>query len=260
MDPEAARRLYEAIKSDYDACRQAIAALRSKQVQLGRRLIRLAAYIEPFPTTGISNRRNSMSAEWTLEGKYFETCNCDAACPCIMLSDPTEEDCTVLVGWHIDAGVFGDVTLDGLNVALAVYSPGNMAEVPWQAAVYFDDSATDEQTDALTQIFGGHAGGHPARLAGHIEEILGVASVPIEFHAENGRHSLRVGDVGEATIAAFTGQGDATVTVENHPLAIAPGHPATVARSESMRYQDHGFDWELSERNGLFSPFSYRGP
>lgn len=35
-----------------------------------------------------------------LKGQYFESCNCEAACPCVFLS-PTEDDCTVLVGWHI---------------------------------------------------------------------------------------------------------------------------------------------------------------
>jgi hypothetical protein len=35
---------------------------------------------------------------WGLSGTYFESCNCDTACPCVFLSEPTEGDCTVLVG------------------------------------------------------------------------------------------------------------------------------------------------------------------
>jgi hypothetical protein len=76
-----------------------------------------------------------MSQEWKLNGTYFEACNCDAACPCVFLSDPTEDDCTVLVAWHIDKGNFDGVSLDDLNVALAVVIPGNMVEVKWTAAV-----------------------------------------------------------------------------------------------------------------------------
>lgn len=199
-----------------------------------------------------------MAEKWSLRGTYFETCNCDAACPCVMLSDPTQDDCTVLVGWHIDKGEFGDVSLDGLNVALAAYSPGNMAKVPWQAAVYFDDRATQAQAQALGQIFSGQAGGHPARLAQHIGEILGARSVPIEFRAEGKRRSLRVGNVAEAAIQAIEGQGGDEVTVAGNPLAIAPGYPAVVSRSEGMRYQDHNFQWELSGKNGFYSPFSYQ--
>ncbi len=200
-----------------------------------------------------------MAEKWSLSGTYFETCNCDAACPCIMLSDPTEEDCTVLVGWHIDQGEFEGVHLDGLNVALAVYSPGNMVKVPWQAAIYFDDRASQAQTKALGQIFSGQAGGHPALLAQRIGEMLGASSVPIEFRAEGRRRSLRVGNVAEAEIEAIDGQGGAEVTVAGNPLAIVPGVPAVVSRSKRVRYRDHSFQWEISGKNGFYSPFSYQG-
>jgi len=45
-----------------------------------------------------------MSEKWNLSGTYFEACNCDAACPCVFLSNPTEGECTVLVAWHVDPG------------------------------------------------------------------------------------------------------------------------------------------------------------
>jgi hypothetical protein len=33
-----------------------------------------------------------------------------------------------------------------------------------------------------------------------------------------------------------------------------------VARSSRLDYRDHGMNWELSNRNGFFSPFTYQGP
>ena len=200
-----------------------------------------------------------MAEKWSLSGTYFETCNCDASCPCVMLSDPTEGDCTLLVGWHIDRGEFGDVNLDGLNVALAVYARGNMVKVPWQAAVYFDDRAAPAQAEALGKIFSGQAGGHPAVLAQYIGEMLGATSAPIEFRAEGERRSLRVGNMAEAAIRAIDGQGGAEVTLANTPLAIAPGYPAVASRSELLRYKDHNFDWEISGKTGFYSPFKYEG-
>lgn len=200
-----------------------------------------------------------MTEQWKLDGAYFEACNCAAACPCVFLSDPTEGECTALVAWHIDEGNFGDVNLDGLNVALAVYSPGNMAKVEWKAALYLDERAEQDQQDALTQIFGGQAGGHPARLGEHIGEVLGVENVAIEYDAGEKRRSIRIGNVGEAEIEAVAGQNEAEITVSNHPLAVAPGYPAVVAKSSKLTYQDHGYEWEISERNGFFSPFTYQG-
>ncbi|WP_126962300.1 DUF1326 domain-containing protein, partial [Xanthomonas arboricola] len=85
---------------------------------------------------------------WQLEGSYFETCNCEAACPCVFTSPPSEGDCTVLVAWHIERGQYGDVSLDGLNAALAVHAPGTMVATKWTAAAYFDALADEAQTAA----------------------------------------------------------------------------------------------------------------
>jgi hypothetical protein len=38
-----------------------------------------------------------MEQKWDVSGTYFEACNCEAACPCIMLNDPTDGDCKLMV-------------------------------------------------------------------------------------------------------------------------------------------------------------------
>jgi hypothetical protein len=200
-----------------------------------------------------------MSNEWRVQGTYFEACNCDAACPCVFLSDPTNDDCTALVAWHIDEGSFKGVRLDGLNVALAVHSPGNMAAVPWRAAVYFDAGAAEPQREALMQIFTGQAGGHPGRLVSHIGEVVGVSNLPMIYQAEGKRHSLKIEGVADVEIEAVPGQGGADMTVDNHLLCIAPGYAAVVSQSKQVTYQDHGFDWHFSGKNGFYSPFVYQG-
>lgn len=201
-----------------------------------------------------------MTENWKINGTYFEACNCDAACPCIFLSDPTQGECEALVAWHIDEGAFNDVKLGGLNVALAVHSPGNMATVKWKAAVYFDDSASESQKDALMQIFTGQVGGHPGKLVPHIGEVLGVSSLPMTYRAEGKQRSLKIEGVANAEIEALnTGQGGADITVDNHPLCIAPGYKAVVSKSTEFTYKDHGFDWQFSGKNGFYSPFVYQG-
>lgn len=194
---------------------------------------------------------------WSLKGTYFESCNCDAACPCVFLSAPTEGECTVLVGWHIEQGSDDGVSLDGLNVALAVHSPGHMLQNQWKAAAYIDARATEEQRNALLKIFGGQAGGHPARLAGHIGELLGAASADIEFSADGGKYWLKIAGIADVEIEQMPGQGDGPITIAGHPLCIAPGFPATLAKSIGLTYSDHGMSWELSEKSGFFSPFAY---
>src|SRR6266571_3180975 len=93
------------------------------------------------------------SMAWSLSGTYVESCNCEAACPCVFLGPPTQGECTALLAWHVDRGGFEGVSLDGLNVAIAVHAPGHMAHTKWNAAVYVDDKASSEQESALVKIF-----------------------------------------------------------------------------------------------------------
>lgn len=201
-----------------------------------------------------------MAGTWHLAGSYFESCNCDTLCPCIMLSPPTRGECAALVGWHIAKGASGEVDLGDLNVAMAVHSPGPMYEVQWRVALYLDARATDAQREALTRIFAGQAGGHFATLVQHVGEVLGVRSVPIDYRVEGRRRTLSIAGVAETALAPIEGQGGQEVTFSNHPLAVAPGFPAVVARSERLALKDYDFDWQLSNNNAFYSDFAYQGP
>ncbi len=199
-----------------------------------------------------------MAAKWSLNGTYFEGCNCDVACPCVFMSAPTEGDCTLLLAWHINKGQYEDVPLDGLNAVLSAYTPGHMMEGKWKIALYLDDKASDSQTQALTQIFSGQAGGHPAVVASLVGEVLGLKSARIDF-VENGKQrSLRIGDVAQMEIEALEGQGGNDVTVANVPFTAVPGFPAVSAKSKKVSYQDFGQSWEFSGKNGFYSPFAYQ--
>ena len=197
--------------------------------------------------------------QWTLTGTYFETCNCEAACPCAFGSPPTEGNCHAIVAWHIKRGIFGDVALDGLNVALLVDATGNMVENKWKAAAYIDEKASEAQKKALLTIYSGRAVGHPAVLASFIGELLGTKSVPMHFHGNGKNSSLQIPGIVDAELEALEGQDGKPITISNHPVCIAPGEPATVARSKHFRLSDYGYDWTMSGRNGYLSKFSYSG-
>ena len=200
-----------------------------------------------------------MPEKWKLTGTYFEACTCDVACPCTFLSAPTRGDCTALAGWHIEAGNFTNVDLEGLNVALALYSPGHMLETKWRVALYLDETASEKQKNALTQIFTGQAGGHMSNLVPLIGEVLGISSVPIEYGSKGKQRRLKIGDVGETEVEAIQDSNGADVIINNAPLGIAPGHPLIVAKSKKLSYKDYGLECEISGKNGYYSPFTYQG-
>lgn len=196
---------------------------------------------------------------WQLQGSYMESCNCEAICPCTVLSPPTQGHCTALVAWQIDRGREGEVALDGLNVALLVHAPGRMHEGGWRAAIYLDERASAPQRASLLKIFGGKAGGPPAGVAALIREIVGVKDARIAFRREGRNTRVQIPGVVDAEAEPMAGPDGREVTLSNHLLAIAPGFPAVAGRSKRSRVTDHGWDWNLDGKQCLSSPFRYEG-
>jgi hypothetical protein len=196
-------------------------------------------------------------AEWKCTGSYFETCSCDAACPCAFLSPPTKGYCTLLAGWHIEQGSYGDVALDGLNVAFAAHSPGHMMETKWKAALYLDERANDAQRDALSKIFKGEVGGQPARLFAHVGEFLGIKSVPIEYHTNATHRSLKIPQIADAEIENLSTEGAEEIIITSRPWSIAAGYPSVVAKSQRVEYNDYDMHWQMAKENAYHSPFEY---
>lgn len=198
-----------------------------------------------------------MGQQWSLKGLCAEVCTCEAACPCIFLSPPSKGECIGVIFWRIDEGHDGDVRLDGLNVALGLHSPGRMADGGWRVALYIDRRADARQQESLQRIYAGEAGGHPANLKPLIAEIMGVASVPITFEETGSGYHVDIAAIANADFAAIEGQDGEPVTIQGHPLAVAPGHVVTAARSSHFCYDDHDLFREVSDRNVLVSGFSY---
>ncbi len=147
----------------------------------------------------------SEAKKWKLQGSYFETCNCETACPCVWLQAPTEGDCKLLVAWHIESGYLENQTLNNLNVALACYAPDNMKEGNWQAALYIDEQADDVQFEAITQIFSGQQGGHLAILMSFVSDVLGTKKVKIDYQEDENKRFMSIPGIAQAEIEGIQG-------------------------------------------------------
>ncbi len=199
-----------------------------------------------------------MAIPWKIEGTYFEACNCNVACPCVFTSPPTDGNCNVLLGWHIDKGNFGDTRLDDLKVGMFVHAPGHMAQGGWQVAIYVDERANKAQHDALAQIYSGKAGGHFGNVSPLFGKIFDVKSAAIDYREDGKKRSLKIAQLADMEIEAVEGQGGKDITLTNIPLTLVPGFPAVVGKSKQLRYKDHGFNVEISQKNGFYSPFAYQ--
>ena len=200
---------------------------------------------------------------WRLSGDYFENCSCSLLCPCLMsaaaplTSRPTEGVCNVPLVFHIDSGRYGDVVLDGLNVFVILQSPGVMAEGNWLAATYVDERADDAQTEALTAIFSGAAGGPMAAFTPLIGKNLGVSKVPITFRIEGKTRSAEIPGILHMSV-------DPLPTM--HPsgeIWANIGHPVNADRmalavgAAGNTFNDRGMRWDNSGKNGLYAPIRW---
>ncbi len=162
--------------------------------------------------------------------------------------------------FHIDRGRYGDTALDNLNFALVGHTPDIMGKGDWSVGLINDESASEEQQQALTTIASGQAGGPPAGLGPLLGKFLGAESKPITFE--------KSGMTRSASIPGLLDQGCEGVpsaTNAGEPLYVDNTlHPANtrLALAHATRSHLHAFglDWDdtTGRNNGFFAPFDWR--
>jgi len=160
---------------------------------------------------------------WRLDGKYFESCSCDAVCPCTwsaLTAKATLDRCRALLTYHVESGEINGVDVSGLSFALFLDTPPLMSEGNWRVGVYLDEAASDRQAEQLGAVLGGQLGGPPAMLGPLIGEMLGVERAPITYSEDGRSHHVRIGDavhVGVEDFVALEGQDPVQLTNVFHP-------------------------------------------
>ena len=154
------------------------------------------------------------------------------------------------------------INLDNLNVAAILYAPGNMFTGPKMVmALYLDETASNDQKAALTEIFSGKVGGFFGVAAIPIEEVLEVKSVPIEFSVEAKRRRIKIPTTtlkleveGEEMIGSDSNRESILV---NPVFTVALGYDPVIAHSTKYTYNDHRLESDNTGRNAFYSRFTY---
>lgn len=193
-----------------------------------------------------------------VEGDYFEVCNCDVSCNCVWLGPATQDHCDLLLAWHVASGDKDGVDLSGLNAVMAVHSPKQMTEGGWKVALYLDDRASGEQSQALGAVFSGGAGGHLAGLGPLIGEVVGAAPATITFEKEgNSLHAEVAGALAMSSDQLTGMDGEQPAVIANAPFG-AVTQPVRQARSKGVSYHGH-WTADFSGTNSFVTDFRYEG-
>jgi len=202
---------------------------------------------------------------WSINGRYYETCSCDFLCPCIltqMAAKPSRGSCTFAMGFTIERGSFGDLSLDGLGFMVLGYTPEEMSKGNWSVGVIVDERATAQQRDAIATIASGAAGGPMAVLGPMVGTMLGLESAPIRFTDEGNSWAVTAGRLVDIAASAAMGLNPEA----SRPLQLSgTGHPAADTVSLAHATRSHatalGLSWnDASGRNSAqYAPFSWAG-
>lgn len=200
-----------------------------------------------------------MPHDWTLEGDYVETCNCDVACQCLWMEPPDDDICTFSIAWHIQEGRYGDVDLSGLSVALLGIGEEGVLLDPdtgWDVVLLVDEEADEDQRAALEAIYSGEAGGIFAAIADTHVESAEIATAPFSFERDGSAFSVDVGDVVSMEVAGKTGFEDRMGRVSPHPLAPGPDLEMETGKSTTATVSyDERFSWDVAENNAYICDF-----
>ena len=199
---------------------------------------------------------------WSLKGDYFENCNCEILCPCIVRGGPavpTEGHCDVAFAFHIQEGDYQGVALDDLNFIVVAYTPGIMGDGDWTLANYVDERADQFQRAALSRILSGEIGGPSERWMRLTSNYLGIRYCPITYTIDGHRRSVQIPGIIDFNVQGLVvGHREEAMRLEN------TGHPVSsslaLAEGTASTYTDHGMTWDNTGKNGHYSTFHWTWP
>ncbi|ELZ19458.1 hypothetical protein C477_08988 [Haloterrigena salina JCM 13891] len=198
-----------------------------------------------------------MANEWIIKGDYVEACNCDVACQCIWLEPPDDDVCTVSLAWHIEDGSYGDVDLSGVDVGMLISTDEGVMFAPeteWDIVLLVDETADDDQREAIEDIYSGRAGGIWAPVADTHVRSVDVATAPISFSRDGSDFTVEVGDAIEMDASGAVGFNEEVGTVSPHPLTESLEVQTGKSTTATVSYDDQ-FTWDVSGNNAYLGDF-----
>jgi len=198
---------------------------------------------------------------WRAAGRYFESCNCDAICPCRRIGGrlggrSAHGICRGALSWLVEEGRAGEVQLDGLKAALVYTYDDDEEGSPWRLILHVDERGDQLQREALTGILLGRLGGPDVLGLPWVRkpsDLLELKTSAIELTPAGDGYELRVGDAVEVSAPR-------AVPTDETVSCIVPGHhrPGTELYADKLAVNEAPFEWELLGSCAFTSTFEYR--
>jgi hypothetical protein len=198
---------------------------------------------------GVTNAQMAGKEEpWHVSASYIEACSCELFCSCYFNTHPDKDFCKFNNAIKVTKGNYGKVKLDGMKLWISGDLGGDFSKGEMKQAVFtFEPSATQEQVDAATKVFG------------HIYPVKWGAAVvsermPIEWK-NNGKTAVaKLGDgtSGSVELSVVTGNdGKTPVVIKNLTYWGAQKNNGFVMAKSKHHYKGHDLDYSFEDANGF---------
>jgi hypothetical protein len=199
---------------------------------------------------------------WRIAGDYFESCNCEAICPCRTVGGvtggrSTHGICFGVLSWLVREGEADGLPLDGLAAALSIRYSDDEPGSPWTFVVYVDERGSEDQRTALAEILTGQRGGEQILTLPWVRkpsEQVDVRPAAIDFRCEDGDYRLRVGSAIELSASR-------RFATDERVSCVIPGHHIAGREyyADRLSVRDDPFSWDLEGNCAFVSTFAYAG-
>ncbi|KVG70821.1 hypothetical protein WJ47_00380 [Burkholderia ubonensis] len=171
---------------------------------------------------------------WEIQGTELMNCNCSYGCPCQFSAPPTNGFCEAMGAISIGSGRYGDVRLDGVNLAVVFQWPGPIHEGKGKCQPIVDERASPAQRDAVLKIMTGQDTEPFATMfsvfASTLEHAFDPIFAKIDFDVDVDARRGRIHVEG-------------VFDVVGEPIR----NPVTGAEHRARIDLPHGFEYELAE-------------
>jgi hypothetical protein len=171
---------------------------------------------------------------WEIQGSELINCNCSYGCPCQFNALPSKGFCEAMGAISIDKGHYGDVSLDGVKIAVVFHWPGPIHEGHGKCQPIVDERATPAQRDAVLKIMTGQDTEPFATMFSVFASTLEQAFDPIFTRIDY-----------EVDVDARRGRihAEGVFDVSGEPIR----NPVTGNEHRARIDLPHGFEYELAE-------------
>ena len=188
---------------------------------------------------------------YRVRGSYFESCNCEAICPCRKIGSTrggrsTYGECYGVLSWAIESGSVDGIEVGGLSVVLVYRYDDDEPGSPWSLVLHVDEDADRKQAAALKWLF--LDGLHRLPWIRKARHLIGVRDSRIEIDGT----AIAIG----TAVAVRASQRFET------DLPVACGVPGYDRKgyemiADELRVADDPFEWELRGTCAFASDFDY---